>query len=172
MQRARDSSLRSDFIAVDSIGSMSSRGEPAPAPGRPQVSAIPGLALGEGIERLAWKATRVRGVSWLPLRLDEGESSGNRRPGGTVLIRMEPGCGYAPHRHVGAEDVLVLQGGYRDEFGQYVQGDHVHYPAGSRHSPVALGASSASPRASVQAGVPACVLLANVALGIELLESG
>ena len=154
---------------MDSIGSMSFRGEPARATGWPKVSAIPGLCLGDGIERLEWKATRVRGVSWLPLRLDEGEISGNRRPGGTVLIRMEPGSGYAPHRHLGAEDVLVLQGGYHDEFGQYIQGDHVHYPAGSRHSPVALGDPS---HARAEAGMPACVLLATVSLGIELLEPG
>ena len=85
------------------------------------------------------------------------------------MIRMEPGCGYAPHRHVGTEDVLVLQGGYRDEFGRYLQGDHVHYPAGTRHSPVALGDSSGS--GGVQGGMPACVLLATVSHGIELLET-
>ena len=150
---------------MDSIGSMSPRGEPTGPPERPQVSSIPGLSLAEGIERLEWRTTKTSGVSWLPLRLDAGEPAGNRRPGGTVLIRMEPGCGYAPHLHVGTEDVLVLQGGYRDEFGQYLQGDHVHYPAGSRHSPVALGPGA-------ETSAPACVLLATVAYGIELLDGG
>lgn len=56
-----------------------------------------------------------------------------------VLIRMEPGCGYPLHRHRGIEDVLVLQGGYRDDLGEYLAGTHIRYASGSAHSPVALG---------------------------------
>jgi anti-sigma factor ChrR (cupin superfamily) len=147
---------------------MSVRGEPEgerPGTGRPEVAGIPGLCLGAGIEGLAWRSTRIPGISWLPLHVEEEERSGKRRGGGTVLIRMDPGCGYAPHRHVGTEDVLVLQGGYRDEFGLYRQGDHVHYPAGSSHSPVALGEGVVT-----RGPEHACVLLATVPLGIELLD--
>ena len=75
-----------------------------------------------------------------------------------MLIRMEPGCGYPPHRHPGGEDVLVLQGGYRDEQGEHRSGAYVRYPEGSSHSPVALMDG------------PDCVLFAIVARGIERLE--
>jgi len=115
---------------------------------------------------LPWRSTKDPGVQWLPLHLEESESFGARRGGGTVLIRMEPGKGYLAHRHVGWEDVLVLQGGFRDQGGEYRQGDFVHYPAGSEHAPVALG-NAAQPSSPVN---PACILYATVPLGIELLE--
>ena len=90
-----------------------------------------------------WRPTPVSGVSILVLHADEPlpdvPGAGKRTRGGTVLIRMEPGVGYAPHRHVGCEDVLVLRGGYRDVLGEHRAGDHVHYPPGSEHAPIALG---------------------------------
>lgn len=75
-----------------------------------------------------------------------------------ALIRMAPGCGYPRHRHQGPEDVLVLQGGYRDEAGEHRQGQFVRYEDGSSHGPVALDAG------------PACVLLAVAHEGIELFR--
>ena len=141
---------------------------------------IPGLAIDAAAE-LPWIATRDRGVSWLPLHLDQPSARaasddaparaarhGARRGGAVVLIRMEPGCAYAAHRHVGTEDVLVLAGGYRDERGEHVQGDHVHYEAGSVHAPRALG------DAHRPAGPdnPACVLFAVVPEGVELSGTG
>ena len=82
-----------------------------------------------------------------------------------MLIRMEPGRGYLPHKHIGWEHVLVLQGGYRDQTGEHRQGDFVHYPPGSVHSPIALGNSAEAPGP----GNPACILYATVPQGIELL---
>lgn len=133
---------------------------------------LPGLKLeGLGMD-LAWRETQTEGVFWIPLHLDAWEAdAGAKSPdertrgGGTVLIRMDPGCGYPPHRHLGAEDVLVLQGGYSDEYGAHVTGSHVHYPAGSSHGPVALGTLGAG----LGAENPPCVLFATAALGVELL---
>lgn len=138
---------------------------------------------------LPWRRTRVAGVSWIPLHLESdahgsaGASAATGTTGATgasetpapsgsrgaacVLIRMEPGAGYAPHRHVGCEDVLVLAGGYADEWGSYRQGQHVHYPAGSVHAPRALG----SPDRPAGPSNPACVLYSVVPEGIELLSS-
>lgn len=126
---------------------------------------------------LPWRRTGVAGVSWIPLHLaaegsrtPEGPGGGEgagagARGGASVLIRMEPGAGYAPHRHVGSEDVLVLCGGYADEWGSYRQGQHVHYPAGSVHAPRALGAAD-HPAGPTN---PACILYSVVPEGIELL---
>jgi anti-sigma factor ChrR (cupin superfamily) len=126
---------------------------------------IPGLVCDGELDALPWRATRFRGVHWLLLSGGaEGAHDARARPGATVLIRMEPGCAYAPHRHVGTEDVLVLRGGYQDELGIHRQGDYVHYPAGSAHAPRALG----DPAVGASAGNPACVLFACAPAGIEL----
>ena len=137
---------------------------------------IDGLGLRGGGAGLAWRETRVPGVSWIPLHLEEGTglraatggngSAGRTRGGATVLIRMAPGRGYAPHRHLGAEDVLVLLGGYADERGTYRQGEHVHYPPGSVHAPRALG----DPDRAADETNPPCILYSTVPEGIELIE--
>lgn len=126
---------------------------------------IPGLGCDGELDALPWRATRFRGVHWLLLAGGEEAHDERARPGATVLIRMEPGCAYAPHRHVGPEDVLVLRGGYEDELGIHRQGDYVRYPAGSAHAPRALG----DPAAAASARNPACVLFACAPEGIELL---
>jgi anti-sigma factor ChrR (cupin superfamily) len=90
--------------------------------------------------RLPWRPTKVAGVAWIPLFL-EGESGPRAEgpaAGSAVLIRMDPGCGYPRHAHVGAEEVLCLAGGYEDELGTVRAGDFVRYEAGSAHAPVAL----------------------------------
>lgn len=128
---------------------------------------IDGLRWDEAAPAPPWRPTRVEGVWWLPLHLDEPDGGGGRTRGAaTVLIRMDPGCAYAPHRHVGAEDVLVLAGGYRDELGEHRQGDHVRYPAGSAHAPRALGERGRP----VGEANPACVLFTVAHGGIELLD--
>lgn len=84
----------------------------------------------------------------------------DRRSGRTLaLIRMERGSGYPRHRHCGDERLLVVQGGYRDEHGDYRAGDFVLYGPGTEHSPVAIDGP----------GEPACVLLALAQEGIALL---
>ncbi len=105
-----------------------------------------------GYDHVPFQSTRHPGVSVHFYASDE-------RTGRVVaLIRMEPGCGYPGHRHRGDEDVLVLQGGYRDEFGEHRAGERVRYADGSCHRPVALDAKDGR----------ACVLLAVAAEGIVL----
>jgi anti-sigma factor ChrR (cupin superfamily) len=128
---------------------------------------IPGLRNGGDEQDLPWKATNVPGVRWLPLHLDSGKTkTGQRRNGASVLIRMAPGASYGAHRHLGNEDVLVLNGGYRDELGEYTTGEHVHYEPGSCHTPVALG-DVKLPESETN---PVCILFAVTSAGIELLE--
>lgn len=102
---------------------------------------------------IPWRATRYAGVSVHFYASD--------RASGRVLalIRMEPGCGYPRHRHRGAEEVVVLQGGYEDELGRYGAGDFVRYEDGSEHGPVGLATN----------GAAACVLLALAHEGVSLL---
>lgn len=102
---------------------------------------------------IPWRTTRYPGVA---VHFYASDRSSGRV---LALIRMDPGCGYPEHRHHGAEEVLVLQGGYRDERGSYRTGQFVRHPDGSTHSPVALDGD----------GDPACVLLALAHEGIRLL---
>ena len=127
---------------------------------------VPGWSLVAQFERLPWRDTQDPGVQWLPLRLEQQQSTGAKRGGSAVLIRLEPGRGYVRHRHLGPEDVLVLQGGYRDERGAYTAGATVHYPADTSHGPVALG-DATRPEGPDN---PACVLYAVVENGIEVLR--
>jgi quercetin dioxygenase-like cupin family protein len=62
-------------------------------------------------------------------------------PGGPAVaafdvgfVRVAAGTPFPPHRHVGDEHVLVLQGSYRDSTGPTVRpGDQVHMPTGTEH---------------------------------------
>jgi len=126
---------------------------------------IPGLRI-EGPDGVAWRVTRRPGIFWLPLHLDETSGQGQRRGGGAVLIRMDPGRGYGGHRHVGTEDVLVLAGSYCDQRGEHRQGAHVHYAAGSAHAPVAGGDAERDTGPTN----PACILYVVTSEGIELLD--
>lgn len=111
-----------------------------------------------------WISTRHPGVSWHPL---DSEASGFRQAkDAVVLIRMSPGRGYPPHRHIGEEDVLILQGGYVDELGEHPAGTFLRYAAGSAHSPVACG----DPDLPEGDENPACILFAIARGGVQDLE--
>ena len=118
---------------------------------------LPGLALTGCLGDLPWRDTRFTGIFWLDLA---PEAAGHAR---TVLIRMDPGCGYPRHRHLGPEDVLVLAGGYTDDDGRVMEaGDFRRYPEGSVHAPTANGGQ----------GDPPCVLFAVAHGGTERADGG
>jgi anti-sigma factor ChrR (cupin superfamily) len=126
---------------------------------------IPGLMVEDSLDSLPWRATRVDGVEWIDLAPDGGARAAAEAPAPmTVLIRMAPGVGYPGHRHVGAEDVLILRGGYADDDGQVHRvGSYVRYPAGSVHHPTALGRADRP----ISEDNPPCVLYAVAHGGTE-----
>jgi anti-sigma factor ChrR (cupin superfamily) len=103
------------------------------------------------LSSITWHQTRHKGISVNVLRRDEQNHDA------TVLIRMQPGCSYPAHRHVGLEEVFILQGGYRDQGGERRAGEYVLNQAGSAHAPVTLDGED-------------CIMLAVAHGGIELLE--
>ncbi len=103
------------------------------------------------LSAIEWRATRHKGVFIHLLRRDEQTGDG------TVFIRMQPGCGYPAHRHLGVEEVLILQGGYCDQKGQHRAGAYIVNDAGSTHHPVALE------------GTEDCIMFAVAHGGIEML---
>jgi len=102
---------------------------------------------------IPWRRTRYPGVA---LHFYASDRVSGRV---VALIRMEPGHGYPRHRHRGVEEVLVVQGGYRDERGQYAAGQFVVYADGTTHTPLALDGPGDGP----------CVLLAVAHEGVALL---
>ncbi len=126
---------------------------------------IENLKLRVEADDIAWQATNVRGVQIFPLSPAEILRGSDPRGDATVLIRMEPGRGYPAHRHLGVEQVLILQGGYRDARGEHTAGSYLRYEANSVHAPIALGEAAET----VGPGNPACVLLAFAQGGIELV---
>jgi anti-sigma factor ChrR (cupin superfamily) len=104
------------------------------------------------LEAIAWKRTRHQGIALFFY------APATPTTDGVVLIRMEPGCHYPAHKHVGIEDVLVLQGQFTDERGTHRAGEFVRYEAGSVHKP------------EVPEGSGVCVLFAIAREGILLQE--
>jgi len=105
------------------------------------------------LDSIPWQSTRYPGIAV------HFYTSDRRTKRVLALIRMAPGCGYPPHRHIKDEEVLVLQGGYEDELGTYQQGQIVKYAPGTEHGPRATDSADGEP----------CVLLALAHEGVKLL---
>ena len=103
------------------------------------------------LNSIDWRPGRYEGIFVNVLRRDE------RSNDATVLIRMQAGCRYPAHRHVGPEEVFILQGGYRDQQGERRAGEYILNEAGSAHAPFALDGED-------------CIMLAVAHGGIELLK--
>jgi anti-sigma factor ChrR (cupin superfamily) len=75
----------------------------------------------------AWHPGLVAGLSVMPLHEHNGVS--------TALVRWAPNTRFNPHAHPGGEEILVLEGVFRDEAGDYPAGTWLRSPRGSRHTP-------------------------------------
>lgn len=53
----------------------------------------------------------------------------------TSIVRYAPGSCFEPHRHGGGEEILVLEGVFSDERGDYQAGTYLRNPVGSSHAP-------------------------------------
>lgn len=69
----------------------------------------------------------VPGLSVLPLHSHGTES--------VALVRWQPGTRFNRHTHWGGEEILVLEGTFQDEFGDYPAGSWLRSPHGSVHTP-------------------------------------
>ena len=74
-----------------------------------------------------WQPGLVEGLSVLPL-----DSVGTTH---TALVRWAPGTQFKPHSHWGGEEILVLEGTFQDEQGDYPAGTWLRNPHGSSHRP-------------------------------------
>jgi len=74
-----------------------------------------------------WYPGLVPGLSVMPLHEFDGVS--------TALVRWAPDTQFNPHSHPGGEEILVLEGLFRDELGAYPAGTWLRSPRWSRHTP-------------------------------------
>jgi anti-sigma factor ChrR (cupin superfamily) len=77
--------------------------------------------------RGAWRTDGETGVEALPLH-----EFGQER---VQLLRWAPGAELGLHYHAGGEEILVLDGAFADEHGDYPRGSWLRNPPGSRHGP-------------------------------------
>lgn len=69
----------------------------------------------------------AEGLTVLPLHSFQEESC--------ALVRWEPGTKFGSHRHFGGEEILVLDGTFADELGEYPKGTWIRNPHMSTHHP-------------------------------------
>lgn len=53
----------------------------------------------------------------------------------TSIVRYAPGCAFPSHNHDGGEEILVLEGTFQDEHGDYPAGSYFRNPPGTHHAP-------------------------------------
>jgi anti-sigma factor ChrR (cupin superfamily) len=75
----------------------------------------------------SWRQGLVPGLSVMPLHEHNGVS--------TALVRWAPNTQFNRHIHVGGEEILVLEGMFRDEHGEYPAGSWLRNPRYSEHTP-------------------------------------
>ena len=81
-------------------------------------------------EQLAWQQSPMPGVLRKPLSRG-GEESGHA----TSLVQYAAGSFFKVHSHPHGEEILVLDGIFSDESGDYGPGSYLRNPPGSQHQP-------------------------------------
>lgn len=74
-----------------------------------------------------WLPGLIDGLNVMPLSEFQGEH--------TALVRWQPATYFQAHRHYGGEEILVLEGTFQDEHGDYPAGTWLRSPHLSAHQP-------------------------------------
>ncbi len=77
--------------------------------------------------RTAWHQGMVPGLSVMPLHQYGTEN--------VALVKWAPGTHFNRHRHWGGEEILVIDGTFQDEHGDYPSGSWLRNPHLSEHMP-------------------------------------
>ena len=80
-----------------------------------------------------WVASPLAGVWRKPLAREEAE-----RGHATSIVRYEAGASFSAHDHPLGEEILVLEGTFSDETGDYPAGTYFRNPEGFRHAPFSV----------------------------------
>ncbi|BEU04587.1 cupin [Agarivorans sp. OAG1] len=87
-------------------------------------------ALAIDTEQMDWLASPSAGVLRKPLER-EAKESGHV----TSIVQYQPKSFFPEHPHPQGEEILVLEGVFSDEHGDYPAGTYIRNPPGSKHSP-------------------------------------
>ncbi len=82
--------------------------------------------------KLDWVPSPAAGVDRRMLYREGGEVAR-----ATSIVRYAPGSAFPEHVHTGGEEILVLEGTFQDEHGDYPAGTYFRNPPGTAHSPAA-----------------------------------
>ena len=77
-------------------------------------------------QNAVWHQGMVPGLTVMPL-MQQGS--------GSTLVRWAPQTYFNPHRHVGGEEIFVVDGVFEDEHGRYPAGTWIRSPHMSLHQP-------------------------------------
>ena len=78
----------------------------------------------------AWQSSPASGVWRKPLAREDAE-----RGHATSIVRYDSGASFARHGHPLGEEILVLEGIFSDEHGDFGAGTYFRNPPGSSHAP-------------------------------------
>lgn len=79
---------------------------------------------------MSWQPSPAAGVMRKPLAREFREQGH-----ATSIVRYEPGSRFNTHPHPKGEEILVLEGVFSDETGDYPAGTYLRNPPGSYHAP-------------------------------------
>lgn len=79
---------------------------------------------------LGWQKSPMEGVLRKPLAREEAE-----RGHATSIVRYEAGARFRTHEHPMGEEILVLDGTFSDEHGDFGPGTYFRNPPGTSHAP-------------------------------------
>lgn len=77
-----------------------------------------------------WVESPTSGVRRKLLEREEAE-----RGRATSIVEYKPGASFQTHQHPLGEEILVLDGVFSDEHGDYPAGTYIRNPPGSQHAP-------------------------------------
>lgn len=60
---------------------------------------------------------------------------GEEKARATTIVKYQPNSSFPKHEHIGGEEFLVLEGTFKDQFGEFPAGTYIRNPVGSIHSP-------------------------------------
>jgi anti-sigma factor ChrR (cupin superfamily) len=78
----------------------------------------------------AWVASPQPGVERVML-----DRVGAEKARATSIVRYAPDSSFPPHAHPGGEEILVLDGVFSDDSGDFTEGWYLRNPPGSTHRP-------------------------------------
>jgi anti-sigma factor ChrR (cupin superfamily) len=81
-------------------------------------------------DELVWQASPEAGVMRKYL-----DRVGDEVARASSIVRYEPNTSFAQHAHDGGEEILVLDGCFSDDSGDYSAGMYLRNPPGSQHAP-------------------------------------